>query len=80
MSAESESRVGSYGNGGQWGGWPELVSRNVRIHEYSGEELDDAGAVFVPVIARTVPGYRGRMALHELGATLALDRNGATGA
>ncbi|GAA3104501.1 helix-turn-helix domain-containing protein [Pseudonocardia yunnanensis] len=47
----------------------------MRIHEYSGAELEDvAGEVFVPVIARTAPGYRGRMALHELGETLALSR------
>jgi AraC-like DNA-binding protein len=48
----------------------------VRIHEYSGAELEDvARDVFVPVIARTAPGYRGRMALHELGETLALSRS-----
>ena len=48
----------------------------VRIHEYSGEELEDvAGEVFVPVIARTAPGYRGRVALHELGTSLALSRS-----
>jgi hypothetical protein len=48
----------------------------VRIHDYSGQELENvAGEVFVPVIARTAPGYRGRMALHELGETLALPRS-----
>jgi len=48
----------------------------VQILEYSGEELEDvASEFFIPVIARTGPDYRGRVALHELGEALTLSRS-----
>jgi AraC-like DNA-binding protein len=47
----------------------------VQILEFSGEELEDAAGEFsIPVIARTVPGFRGRAASHDLGETLTLTR------
>jgi AraC-like DNA-binding protein len=48
----------------------------VQVHEYCGEELEDVSRkFFIPVIARTGPGYRGRAALHELGQALTLSRS-----
>jgi AraC-like DNA-binding protein len=45
----------------------------VQILDYSGEEMEDvAGAFFIPVIARTAPGFRGRTAFQELGENLTL--------
>ncbi|WP_433289639.1 helix-turn-helix domain-containing protein [Pseudonocardia sp. CA-142604] len=47
----------------------------MQVHEYSGEELEDvAGELFIPVIARAGPDYRGRVAVHELGEALTLTR------
>jgi AraC-like DNA-binding protein len=48
-----------------------------RIHELSGEEFDDVlGEFFIPVIVRSAPGFRGRVAVQELdkGLTLSLTR------
>jgi AraC-like DNA-binding protein len=48
----------------------------VQILEYSGEELEHvARELYIPVIARTRPGYRGRAAVHELGEALTLTRS-----
>jgi AraC-like DNA-binding protein len=47
----------------------------VQILEYCGEELEHiARESFIPVIVRTRPEFRGRVALHELGDTLTLSR------
>jgi len=47
----------------------------VQIHEFSGEEFEDvAGEFFIPVIARTRPDYRGRVAIQELDEALTLTR------
>jgi AraC-like DNA-binding protein len=47
----------------------------VQIYEYSGEELEHVtGEIYVPVIARTDPNFRGRSAVQELGETLTLSR------
>jgi len=48
----------------------------VQIHEFSGEELEDvARERFMPVIARTNPDFRGRVALQELGEAITLARS-----
>jgi AraC-like DNA-binding protein len=48
----------------------------VQIREFSGEELEDvAGEFFLPMIARTGPGFRGRVAVQELGEALTLSRS-----
>ncbi|GAA3095973.1 helix-turn-helix domain-containing protein [Pseudonocardia yunnanensis] len=48
----------------------------MRIHEFSGEELEDATSeIYVPVIARVGPDFRGRSAVHELGEALTLCRS-----
>ena len=48
----------------------------VQIREYSGDELEDlAGEIFIPVIARTGPDFRGRSVVHELNETLTLSRS-----
>jgi hypothetical protein len=42
----------------------------VQILEYSGEELEHlAGEFFIPVIVRTRPDFRERVALRELSET-----------
>jgi AraC-like DNA-binding protein len=47
----------------------------VQIYEYSGEELEHVtGEIYVPVIVRTGPNFRGRSAVQELGETLSLSR------
>jgi len=47
----------------------------VQILECSGEEYEDVSSeFFVPVIARTGPDFRGRVAFHELGEALTLSR------
>ncbi|WP_433297016.1 AraC family transcriptional regulator [Pseudonocardia sp. CA-142604] len=48
----------------------------MQIREFSGEELEDvAGEFFLPMIARTGPGFRGRVAVQELGEALTLSRS-----
>src|ERR1700754_1692138 len=48
----------------------------VQTFEYSGEELERvAHEFFMPVIARTRPDYRGRVAFQDLGETLSLCRS-----
>ena len=48
----------------------------MQIREFSGEELEDvAGEFFLPMIARTGPGFRGRVAVQELGDALTLSRS-----
>jgi len=47
----------------------------VQIHEYSGETLEQvARESFVPVSFRTGPDFSGRIALQEMGETVALSR------
>jgi AraC-like DNA-binding protein len=51
----------------------------VQIHEFSGEEFEDIlGEFFIPVIVRSGPDFRGRVALQELdkGLSLSLTRWG----
>src|SRR5262245_22337091 len=50
------------------------------MNEFSGEEMEHvAGELFIPVIARAGPDYRGRVALHELGEALTLTRTHCEG-
>ncbi|WP_433286657.1 helix-turn-helix domain-containing protein [Pseudonocardia sp. CA-142604] len=47
----------------------------MQIHEFSSREFEDvADEFFIPVIVRTAPGVRGRMAVQELGEGLALSQ------
>ncbi|GAA1226871.1 hypothetical protein [Pseudonocardia alaniniphila] len=47
----------------------------MQIHEFSGEEIEDAGReVFMPVIVRTRPGFHSRIASQELGEAIKLSR------
>ena len=47
----------------------------MRIREFSGEEFEHVACeMFVPVIARTRPEFRGRVALQELGEAVTLCR------
>jgi AraC-like DNA-binding protein len=48
----------------------------VLIREFSGEEFEDvAGEFFLPVIARTGPDFRARVAVQKLGEALTLSRS-----
>ena len=51
---------------------------SVHVQEFSGEELEDV-AREMPVIMRTRPGYRGRLALHGLGEAVTLSRTNSGG-
>jgi AraC-like DNA-binding protein len=45
----------------------------VQVHEYSGEELEQvASENLMPVLVRTEPQFRGRMAMADLGGAVAL--------
>ncbi|GAA1223185.1 helix-turn-helix domain-containing protein [Pseudonocardia alaniniphila] len=47
----------------------------MQIHEFASGEFEDvAGEFFIPVIVRTAPGVRGRMAVQDLGEGLVLSR------
>ncbi|WP_433297007.1 helix-turn-helix domain-containing protein [Pseudonocardia sp. CA-142604] len=48
----------------------------MQIREYSGEEFEHvAREIWVPMIARPSPDFRGRSAVHELSETLSLSRS-----
>jgi hypothetical protein len=48
----------------------------VQIREFSGEEVEDvAGEFFLPMIARTGPGFCGRVAVQEFGEALTLSQS-----